>query len=147
MARTTRPKANPALAHVDDKTIECRGGMHDWPQLRIGKLPKGISAIPLKDGTYQLKITCRNCSRTRTRTTLPRGYYDASATYTYKGGPEDFESKPLSERAGLRKPDYTVELYRRNAENGTLEASSVGSPEAKAAEAAAAASGLGKALL
>lgn len=146
MARIVKPKANPALAHVSNETIECRGDQHDFPRVRIGPLPKGIRAIPQHDGSYQMVISCLNCGRERTRTTLPGGYFERGVRFSYKGGPKDFSAEKDSARSDLGKADYTEELYRRNAENLALAASKA-TAAARAAEIAASESDLGRALL
>ena len=120
MPRASRPKPSPHLKDLDDRIIECRGAGHDWPQLKVGFLPKNVRAVPARDGSFQMVITCRNCGRERTRTTLPGGYYDDTIRFAYRGGVEGFNARPGSDRAALAKPDYTAELYRRMAENATL---------------------------
>jgi hypothetical protein len=109
-------QGTPALHGVDDRTVACRGDHHDWPILKPGPLPRGVSAVPQHDGCFQVTITCKNCGRWRRKTTLPGGGYDTSAVYAYGGGPKDFSAKEDSQRGGLTRTDYTIELWRRMAE-------------------------------
>jgi hypothetical protein len=101
------------LHNLPDKFIPCRGDHHDWPVLKPGKLPRGIRAIPLHDGSFEMTAICRNCGRERTKTTLPRGVYDRDAKYVYRD-PEGYKAPP---GLGLSRQDYIAELYRRVAES------------------------------
>ena len=101
------------LHHLPDKFIPCRGDHHDWPILKPGPLPRGVRAIPQRDGCYQLVIACRQCGRERTKTTLPGGGYDRSAIYKYR----DPEGYAAPKGLDLTRADYTAELYRRIAED------------------------------
>lgn len=98
------------LNSLDDNWLSCKGDRHDFPKLRVGPLPRGVSSRRTKGGVYQLTYTCPDCGTVRTKTTL-RGGIVVTADYRYshpKGylAPKD---------AGLRKADYTAELGRRSA--------------------------------
>ena len=41
------------LHGLDDKVAACLGDHHPWPQVRPGKLPKGVRAVPQADGCYR----------------------------------------------------------------------------------------------
>jgi hypothetical protein len=120
----TEISGTPALYGVDDRTIECRGGRHRFPEMGIRKIPKGITFVPQHDGSYQIRSTCPNCGRWRVKTTLPGGGYDRNAVYQYGGGPEDFSAKEDTERGKLSKADYAAELHRRVAEAGAFRTAS-----------------------
>jgi hypothetical protein len=111
----SRQKAEKHLYGLSDETVACRGDHHDWPVLRPGKLPRGVSAVPdRRDGSFQIKVRCRNCGRVRTKTTMPGGALDTSARWGYEGGPADFSLA----RTGVEatRADFTAELWRRLAE-------------------------------
>lgn len=122
------------LHGLPDKFMGCRGDHHDWPTITPGKLPRGVKAVPVADGCFQMEITCRNCGRVRIKTTLPGGVYDRNAVYFYRD-PEGYAAPKGLE---LSKSDYTVELYRRLAENLQAEAHHASQPAAGAGSPAAA---------
>jgi hypothetical protein len=97
------------LTSLDDDKLSCKGDRHDFPKLRVGPLPAGVNAEPIRrTGVYQLTYTCPDCGTTRTKTTL-RGGIVAQAKYEYKH-PPGYLAPP---GAGLSKSDYTSELGRR----------------------------------
>ena len=67
-----------------DSILACRGQGHAWPKLRPGRMPKGMSALPQREGGYQLITTCRDCGMERTLITLPSGEIDMPARYAYR---------------------------------------------------------------
>lgn len=99
------------LNELDDRHLACRAGRHSWPVLIPGrKLPKGISATRQADGCYQVTETCAVCDEERTKTTLPNGVYDQSATYKYRY-PERWIRFSIDEE--ISRSDIVGELYRR----------------------------------
>lgn len=111
----TRRKSLADLKHVSDDTVVCRGDHHDWPQLRPGPLPKGIRSYPTgyRDGSQMVVETCKACGRERYKITLPKGVWDISAGWRYRGGPQDF-SHPGED---LNRADFANELGRRLTEH------------------------------
>ena len=99
------------LDTLDDNKLSCKGDRHDFPKLRVGPLPHGVDAKPIRrTGVYQITYTCPDCGTTRTKTTL-RGGIVATAKYEYKHPPGYLAPKG----AGLSKSDYATELGRRAA--------------------------------
>jgi hypothetical protein len=99
------------LNSLDDDKLSCKGDRHDFPKLRVGPLPRGVNAEPIRrSGVYQLTYTCPDCGTQRTKTTL-RGGIVATAKYEYKHPPGYLAPKG----AGLYKSDYAAELGRRAA--------------------------------
>jgi len=98
------------LATLDDDWISCKGDRHDFPKLRVGPLPTGVTARPVRSGVYQLTYTCPDCGTIRRKTTQ-RGGIVGGAKYSYKHPPGYLAPKG----AGLTKSDYTAELARRAA--------------------------------
>lgn len=96
------------LDGLDDEWLSCKGDRHDFPKLRVGPLPPGVDAQPLRKGVYQLTYTCPDCGTQRTKTTL-RGGIVAQANYKYYH-PTGYLAPP---GAGLTKSDYVNELGRR----------------------------------
>lgn len=96
------------LDTMDDGVASCKGDRHDFPKLRVGPLPQGVDAKPLRKGVYQLTYTCPDCGTVRTKTTL-RGGIVTQAKYEYKHPPGYLAPKG----AGLTKADYINELGRR----------------------------------
>jgi hypothetical protein len=98
---------------LDDNVAACLGDHHDWPQLQIksGKLPRGISALPTgyRDGSFLIRVSCKNgCGRVRTKMTLPKGVLPEPGTnWRYEGGP-----KP-PKGLGLTRHEYVGENQRR----------------------------------
>jgi hypothetical protein len=101
------------LNGIDDDIVACKGGHHDWPHIKPGKLPKGVQAVPQRDGCFQIRETCRSCRLVRIKTTLPGGYYDASAKYVYTDSVGYYAPSGL----GVTRYEYAAELYRRLAES------------------------------
>lgn len=99
------------LSTLDDDWVSCKGDRHDFPKLRVGPLPKGVTASPVsRSGVYQLTYTCPDCGTVRTKTTQ-RGGIVAGAKYSYRH-PTGYLAPP---GAGLSKADYANELGRRAA--------------------------------
>lgn len=98
------------LTSLDDNWVSCKGDRHDFPKLRVGTLPRGITSKRTKGGVYQLTYTCPDCGTTRTKTTL-RGGIVVTADYKYRH-PKGYLAP---KGAGLRKADYAAELGRRTA--------------------------------
>lgn len=97
------------LDTIDDAVASCKGDRHDFPKLRVGPLPRGITAAPSsRQGVYQITFTCPDCGTKRTKTTR-RGGIIATAKYDY-AYPDGYLAPP---GAGLTKSDYTAELGRR----------------------------------
>jgi len=72
------------LASMDDDQAVCMSQGHSWPKIRPNKpLPKGIEAIPEKNGQFQVRETCSSCKTVRVWTTLPGGAFDMDITYKY----------------------------------------------------------------
>jgi len=103
--------ADEHLDTLSDEWVSCKGDRHDFPKLRIGPLPKGVTSRRAKQGQYQLTYICPDCGTKRTKTTLRGGILEASNKYTYNH-PKGYLAP---KGAGLRKVDYTAELGRRNA--------------------------------
>jgi len=99
------------LNALSDDFVSCKGDRHDFPKLRVGPLPKGVKAVPIRQGQYQLTYTCPDCGTERTKTTLKGGILNSSALYSYKH-PPGYLAPP---GAGLVKADYARELGRRTA--------------------------------
>jgi len=97
------------LSTLDDDWASCKGDRHDFPKLRVGPLPPGVTSRPAKNGVSQLTYTCPDCGTVRTRTTLRGGIIDRSVKYNYKH-PAGYIAPP---GAGLTKADYANELARR----------------------------------
>lgn len=109
--RENRGAIKNRLRKISDRTAACRGDHHDWPILKPGPLPDGITIEPTpRRGVYQVKVTCRECGRWRMKTTLPGRWFDPDAVWQYGGGPEDFSEAP---GMGMTKRDYAAELGRR----------------------------------
>lgn len=99
------------LASLDDDWLSCKGDRHDFPKLRVGPLPAGVTAAHAgKTGVYQLTYTCPDCGTVRTKTTQ-RGGIVATSKYSYKH-PPGYIAPP---GAGLTKTSYASELGRRAA--------------------------------
>jgi hypothetical protein len=98
------------LNTISDGIASCKGDRHDFPKMRVGPLPKGVTSRPVRQGVYQLTYTCPDCGTQRTRTTL-RGGILSGAKYRYKYDDEYLAPKG----AGLTKADYVAELGRRQA--------------------------------
>jgi hypothetical protein len=97
------------LNALSDEFVSCKGDRHDFPKLRVGPLPKGVAATPIRQGQYQLTYTCPDCGTERTKTTLKGGILNSSAVYSYKHPVGYLAPKG----AGLVKADYARELGRR----------------------------------
>lgn len=97
------------LDTLDDEWVSCKGDRHDFPKLRVGPLPKGVTSRPVKNGVSQLTYVCPDCGTVRTRTTLRGGIIDRSVKYSYQH-PEGYLAP---KGAGLTKADYANELGRR----------------------------------
>lgn len=97
------------LNALSDEFVSCKGDRHDFPKLRVGPLPKGVTAKPIRQGQYQLTYICPDCGTERTKTTLKGGILNSSAVYSYKH-PDGYLA-PAG--AGLTKADYAAELGRR----------------------------------
>jgi hypothetical protein len=94
---------------MDDGVASCKGDRHDFPKLRVGPLPPGVTARPAsRQGVYQLTFTCPDCGTRRTKTTR-RGGIVQSAKYDYEY-PPGYLAPP---GAGLRKADYAANLGKR----------------------------------
>lgn len=99
------------LFDLDDDWVSCKGDRHDFPKLRVGPLPPGVTSVPGKEGVYQLTYTCPDCGSVRTRTTLRGGILDRTVKYTYQ-----YPAGYLAPKgAGLTRTDYSNELSRRAA--------------------------------
>ncbi len=99
------------LGALDDDWVSCKGDRHDFPKLRVGPLPKGVTASSsTRTGVYQLTYVCPDCGTVRTKTTQ-RGGIVVQAKYDYKH-PQGYLAP---KGAGLSKADYTNELGRRAA--------------------------------
>lgn len=99
------------LDHMDDGVASCKGDRHDFPKLRVGPLPRGVTAAPAqRQGVYQLTFICPDCGTKRTKTTR-RGGIVQSSKYDYKYPPGYL----APHGAGLRKADYTANLGKRMA--------------------------------
>lgn len=103
----TRAQRRRKMRGLDNSVVECRGDHHPWPVLKIGPLPKGIKAVPQREGGHQLEITCPNCGRVRVRTlskgnVLERG----GKRYAYHGGWD--KTQP-----DLTRADFQAELDDR----------------------------------
>ena len=109
MTETATP-GRQHLARLDDNAVSCKGDRHDFPKLRVGPLPPGVTSRPAqRNGVYQLVYTCPDCGTVRVRTTLRGGVVSTGVKYGYKHPPGYLAPKG----AGLRKADYTAELGRR----------------------------------
>ncbi len=106
----TTMTADEHLDTLSDEWVACKGDRHDFPKLRIGPLPRGVTSRRVRQGQYQLTYTCPDCGTRRTKTTL-RGGILGGNKYQYKHPTGYLAPKG----AGLRKADYTAELGRRNA--------------------------------
>jgi hypothetical protein len=97
------------LDTMDDNVASCKGDRHDFPKLRVGPLPPGVTARPTsRQGVYQITFTCPDCGTSRTKTTR-RGGIVQTAKYDY-----DYPDGYLAPRgAGLTKADYTANLGKR----------------------------------
>lgn len=97
------------LDNMDDGVASCKGDRHDFPKLRVGPLPEGVTAQPgPRQGVYQLTFTCPDCGTKRTKTTR-RGGIVQTAKYDYIY-PPGYLAPPGS---GLRKSDYADNLGKR----------------------------------
>lgn len=99
------------LNALSDDWLSCKGDRHDFPKLRVGPLPPGVTATPQREGVYQLVYTCPDCGTVRTRTTLKGGIIDTGIQYAYKH-PHGYLA-PAG--AGLTKADYAMALGERQA--------------------------------
>jgi len=95
------------LDALDDDWASCKGDRHDFPKLRVGPLPAGVTTRPVKDGVSQLTYVCPDCGTIRT--TLRGGIIDRSVKYNYRH-PDGYIAP---KGAGLTKADYANELSRR----------------------------------
>ena len=109
MKRIVAPIGQEHLDTLDDEWMSCKGDRHDFPKLRVGPLPPGVTSRPVKNGVSQLTYICPDCGTVRTRTTLRGGIIDRSVKYSYKH-PEGYLAP---KGAGLTKADYANELGRR----------------------------------
>lgn len=98
------------LDTLDDEWLSCKGDRHDFPKLKVGPLPPGVTPRPAKNGVYQLTYVCPDCGTVRTKTTA-RGGIVVQAKYGYKH-PQGYLAP---KDAGLRKADYANELGKRAA--------------------------------
>jgi hypothetical protein len=81
---TSSSAFDAGLTDVGDEQVTCMAEGHAWPKLRLNRrVPHGVRLYPNADGTFQLVYVCEICGTERTRTTLPRGVYDASQAYSY----------------------------------------------------------------
>lgn len=118
MAPKTKPPlltvvdADMAYLHdLDDNIVVCKGQRHDFAKIRPGKLPRGLEAVPQKDGCYQIRQRCRNgCGVVRTMTTLPGGVFDMDVQYRYEYENPAFHAP---RDTGLTARDYMAEAVRR----------------------------------
>jgi hypothetical protein len=104
------------LASIPDGQLMCRAThFHPFPSLdpRDEDLPIGISALPQKDGCWQMNETCPNCGKVRWYTTLPGGWFDLDVLYQYKP-PRDWVTLPADSPFTVTARDYKSELFRRN---------------------------------
>lgn len=107
---TTPDPGQDHLSALDDDWVSCKGDRHDFPKLRVGPLPPGVTARPVRSGIYQMTYTCPDCGTIRTKTTS-RGGIISTAKYTYH-----YPAGYLAPKgAGLTKRDYAFELARRAA--------------------------------
>lgn len=97
------------LDDMDDAVASCKGDRHDFPKLRVGPLPRGVTASPSKrQGVYQLTFRCPDCGTKRTKTTR-RGGIVQTAKYEY-----DYPDGYLAPKgSGLTKADYAANLGKR----------------------------------
>src|SRR5260370_39427019 len=103
------------LSEIPDEQLASRAGRHRWAldELETGvPLPRGLSAIPQHDGSYQLQDECSRCRKTRIVTTLPKGVYDINAEYTYHN-PDDWVT--LHQDLDATKRVLRAENVARNA--------------------------------
>ena len=100
---------NQHLTSLDDDWVSCKGDRHDFPKLRVGPLPDGVTSTRTRNGQSQLTYTCPDCGTVRTRTTLRGGIIDRSIKYNYQY-PAGYIAPKGS---GLTKADYANELARR----------------------------------
>lgn len=97
------------LDTMDDGVASCKGDRHDFPKLRVGPLPAGVTARPAsRQGVYQMTFICPDCGTKRTKTTR-RGGIVETAKYDYDY-PPGYLAPP---GAGLSKSDYTANLGKR----------------------------------
>ncbi len=109
MKQTVAAIGQEHLDTLDDDWVSCKGDRHDFPKLRVGPLPPGMTSRPVRNGASQLTYTCPDCGTVRTRTTLRGGIIASSVKYSYKH-PEGYLAP---KGAGLTKADYASELGRR----------------------------------
>jgi hypothetical protein len=110
MALTNAASGADHLVSLDDERLSCKGDRHNFPKLRVGTLPAGMTARTVRSGVYQLTYICPDCGTVRQKTTQ-RGGLVGNAKYTYQHPPGYLAPKG----AGLTKSDYTAELARRAA--------------------------------
>jgi len=111
MKQTAATLGQEHLTSLDDDWVSCKGDRHDFPKLRVGPLPPGVTSRPVKSGVYQLTYVCPDCGTVRTRTTLRGGILDRTVKYGYKH-PHGYLAP---KGAKLTKADYANELSRRAA--------------------------------
>lgn len=119
-AQLERRPENPEQAgrdfvrSLDDEFLYCRYN-HDFPKVRRpGKVPKGIRITPAPGGCFQETQVCPDCGTERTKTTLPGGWRDPDAHWSYRH-PGGYAAPAGS---GLTSADYEAEKNRRNIEAG-----------------------------
>jgi len=106
--RTDEQKQEDFLHGYPDRYVACRVE-HDWPKLKVGKLPRGISAYPQRDGTYLMVMRCKSCGRERSKITGRGGAWNGAGGWKYRE-PRDYRAP---KGLGLTRSDYAAELYRR----------------------------------
>jgi hypothetical protein len=109
--RTEDQQRADFLHAYPDAYMACRVE-HDWPKLKVGRLPRGISASPQLDGTYLLVMRCRSCGRERSKVTGIGGAWSGAGGWRYRE-PRDYRAP---KGLGLTRSDYAAELYRRMSE-------------------------------
>jgi hypothetical protein len=111
--RLLRKAQKDRLDGLDPRILACRGDRHDWAPMVIkgGLLPKGVSAIRQRDGSYELRQECRTgCGRYRRKRTLPGGRVPYGTPWGYAGGIEGFSEKPGMQ---MTRTDYKEALEDR----------------------------------
>ena len=88
--RTPEQMRADKLAQMSAEQVFCGAYGHAWPSeqkggLRPGKAPRGLTAVPYREGGYQVKEHCANrCGRIRLWDTRPDGRFDLEVHYTYQ---------------------------------------------------------------
>jgi hypothetical protein len=112
--RTPDQRKADLLAEIPDNQLECRAQRHPFPRVRLNKgKPKGLHILPQRDGCFEIRQVCPECTTYRWKITLPNGVLDMDAGWQMRYPKEWLVLHQDDMRVRITRRDIERELYRR----------------------------------